>query len=154
MNGISFNYDDLTRHVEITIGAFMESASQSTNKREREAYKNKAEGVLMAWATLVWKPVRAQGESAKEAHREDYARFLDIVGESERAAHSASRRCAARLTTYPGKAMTKLHNSTAAKESHAREQERMTRLLASVDVNRGYTEDQRRQAASRLHTLS
>ncbi|CAE6820571.1 hypothetical protein R70006_06178 [Paraburkholderia domus] len=86
MNEISFTYSELTRHVEIQVGAFMAQAGNSKNRREREAFENRAKGVMMAWASLVYKPVVAMGDAAHAAHNDDYARMLDSVGLCELAA--------------------------------------------------------------------
>jgi hypothetical protein len=44
MNNISFTYAELTRHVELQVGAFMAQAKSSKDKREREAFENQAKG--------------------------------------------------------------------------------------------------------------
>ncbi len=80
MNEMSFSYAELTRHVELQVSAFVAQAKGSKNRREREAFENRAKGVMMAWAALVYKPVVAQGDEALAAHNDDYARMLDIVG--------------------------------------------------------------------------
>ncbi|WP_321935233.1 hypothetical protein [Paraburkholderia sp. J8-2] len=83
LNNISFGYSELTRHVELQVGVFMAQAKATKNRREREAFENRAKGVLMAWATLVYKPLVAHGEAAHEAHRDDYARMLELMGDSD-----------------------------------------------------------------------
>jgi len=91
MNNISFTYADLTRHVERAVGAFMTQAKGSKDERVRKAFENQAKGVLVAWASLVYKPVIAQGDAAHEAHRQDHARMLDGVGLTDLAADIRSR---------------------------------------------------------------
>ncbi|POZ80260.1 hypothetical protein [Burkholderia contaminans] len=86
MNEITFTYGELTRHVEIQVGAFMAQAKGSKSRREREAFENQAKGVVMAWASLVYKPVIGQGDAAHAAHNDDYARMLGSVGLPELAA--------------------------------------------------------------------
>lgn len=80
MTNISFTYAELTRHVELQVGPFMAQAKASKNGRERAAFENQAKGVMMAWASLVYKPVIAQGDAEHAAHNDDYARMLDSVG--------------------------------------------------------------------------
>ncbi|WP_175977034.1 hypothetical protein [Burkholderia sp. BCC1047] len=58
----------------------------SQNRHDREAFENQAKGVMLAWASLVYKPVVAQGDTARAVHNDDYARMLDSVGLSEVAA--------------------------------------------------------------------
>ncbi|MDO5946748.1 hypothetical protein [Burkholderia cepacia] len=86
MNEIRFTYAELTRHVELQVGAFMAQARGSKNRRDREAFENQAKGVMMAWASLVYKSVVAQGDTAHATHNDDYARMLDRVGLSKLAA--------------------------------------------------------------------
>ncbi|MDK0999524.1 hypothetical protein ACO2TQ_40005 [Burkholderia sp. OKR4-1] len=86
MNEISFTYAELTRHAELQVGSFMAQAKGSKSLRERDAFRNQATGVMLAWASLVFKPVVAQGEAAHAAHSDDYARMLDSVGLTELAA--------------------------------------------------------------------
>lgn len=86
MNEITFTYAELTRHVELQVGAFMAQAKASKSRREREAFENQAKGVMMAWASLVYKPVVAQTGAAHAAHNDDYARMLDSMSMPELAA--------------------------------------------------------------------
>ncbi|WP_176060223.1 hypothetical protein [Paraburkholderia sp. BCC1876] len=86
MSEINFTYAELTRHVELQVSAFMAQARSTKNRRERAAFENRAKGVMMAWASLVYKPVVAMGDEAHAAHNDDYARMLDGVGLSELAA--------------------------------------------------------------------
>ncbi|MBJ9698623.1 hypothetical protein, partial [Burkholderia cenocepacia] len=86
MNEIRFSYAELTRHAEHQVEAFMAQARGSHNRHDREAFENQAKGVMLAWAALVYKPVVAQGNTARAVHNADYARMLDSVGLSEVAA--------------------------------------------------------------------
>ena len=86
MSEIRFTYAELTRHVELQVGAFMAQARDSKSRRDREAFENQAKGAMMAWASLVYKPVVAQGGTTHAAHNDDYARMLDCVGLAELAA--------------------------------------------------------------------
>ncbi|ARL38847.1 hypothetical protein [Burkholderia pseudomallei] len=90
MNEITFTYSELTRHVELQVGTFMAQARASENRREREAFENHAKGVMMAWASLVYKPVVAEGDAVHAAHNDDYARLLERVGMPELAAEMRS----------------------------------------------------------------
>ncbi|WP_043172969.1 hypothetical protein [Burkholderia ambifaria] len=90
MSEISFSYSELTRNVELQVGIFMAQARASKNRREREAFENRAKGVMMAWASLVYKPVVAEGDAAHAAHNDDYARLLESVGMPELAADMRS----------------------------------------------------------------
>lgn len=86
MNEIRFTYAELTRHAEFQVEAFMAQARSSKNRRDREAFENQAKGVMLAWASLVYKPVVARGDTARAVHNDDYARMLDHVCLSEVAA--------------------------------------------------------------------
>lgn len=76
MSEISFTYAELTRHIEDQVGVFMAQAKECKNQRDRDAFENRAKGVMMAWAVLVCRPAVAQGGEALAAHNDDYARMV------------------------------------------------------------------------------